>query len=440
MLAGSTSAGSCRRSSSGSSRCSGKATGSFTCGSRSRQSPLKTFESLAAITPAAPLAGAPASVDAPGGPTAPATTAVGGGGGGERFAFQAEVKRVLDIIVHSLYTDRDVFLRELVSNAADACDKKRVLLDQQPHQQQPHQQQWKGSIRVYADKIAGTLTVEDDGIGMTRQELIDHLGTIAQSGTYKFAQQLQQQQQEQKEDGEAGSASDLIGQFGVGFYSAFLVADKVEVVSSRWHPRDTERAAATAKGALPEIWKWSSSCGQTFSLRQLNANDEQQRWQQQTRELHRQLQQQAAKTAHTIPLEKRQQQQQEQDALVDEQMQQPWTGTRVILHLREDADDYLEDYRLKELLKKYSEFLQVPIYLLGERVEYERVPDADASREGPPPAGPPKFKTVTNRFNEWVHLNTQPPIWRRPEESLKEKDYVDFYKATFKAGAGRACA
>ncbi|OEH78741.1 heat shock protein [Cyclospora cayetanensis] len=344
-------------------------------------------------------------------------------GAGERFPFQAEVKRVLDIIVHSLYTDRDVFLRELVSNAADACDKKRVLLEQQGEQRKKQGVPWKGSIRVYADKAAGTLTVEDDGIGMSRQELIDHLGTIAQSGTYKFAQQLQQK--EQNLTGVSpGNASDLIGQFGVGFYSAFLVAEKVEVISSRWSSPNAEGAASE----FPEVWRWSSSCGQTFSLHRLDAVAEQKRWQQQTCQLHRNLQQQASKTSHTRTLQEREQQQEHQDAQLEEQLRQPWTGTRVVLHLREDSDDYLEDYKLKDLVKKYSEFLSVPIYLLGERVEYERVPDTEGAT-----SGATKFKTVTNRYNEWAHLNTQPPIWRRPEETLREKDYVDFYKATFKA-------
>ncbi|KAL8452668.1 hypothetical protein Emed_001232 [Eimeria media] len=396
--------------------------------------------SLNAVTPtAAGRSGAPAAAA-----TAPAdvaaATAASEGASEERFPFQAEVKRVLDIIVHSLYTDKDVFLRELVSNAADACDKKRVLLQEQQQkqqQQQEQQQEWKGSIRVYADKTAGTLTIEDDGIGMSRQELIDHLGTIAQSGTYKFAQHLQQQQQ-QHEHGDVQSASDLIGQFGVGFYSAFLVADKVEVISSRWQPpvatatADGKANAAGDKSLIPEIWKWSSSCGQTFSVEKVDAAEEQRRWEQQTRELHRQLQEQAAKAANsTIPAEQRQQQQQQQDALLQQQLGKPWTGTRVVLHLREDCDDYLEDYRLKELLKKYSEFLPVPIYLLGERVEYERVQDtSEAATAG---GGGPKFKTVTNRFSEWTLLNTQAPIWRRSEDTLTEKDYVDFYKATFKA-------
>lgn len=411
--------------------CRGSAFAYRTCNDRAPRngfslSLLKAGEEPPAETTASPVAAvAPAGATETGRPKE------------ERFAFQAEVKRVLDIIVHSLYTDRDVFLRELISNAADACDKKRVLVADQGHQtQEDVEYKWKGMIRVYADKKAGTLTVEDNGIGMSRQELIDHLGTIAQSGTYKFAQQLQQQQQSQQQPQEgfssAKNANELIGQFGVGFYSAFLVADKVEVISSRWTPQiaNTSLSSATDFKSLPEIWKWSSSSGQTFAVQQLDAAEEQRRWQQQTAELHRQLQQQAAKTLHAVPLGQQQQQQQKQEALLQKQLQQPWTGTRVVLHLREDCDDYLEDYRLKELVKKYSEFLPVPIYLLGERVEYERVPDTEG---GDGQGGAPRFKTVTNRFSEWVHLNTQPPIWRRPEETLKEKDYVDFYKATFKA-------
>ncbi|KAL8437507.1 hypothetical protein ACSSS7_000889 [Eimeria intestinalis] len=443
---------------------------------------VKGISSVTAKRTAATAAAASTATSA----VVPATSPSGGlsdraseGATNERFPFQAEVKRVLDIIVHSLYTDKDVFLRELVSNAADACDKKRVLLQEQKQQEQPqHQQQqqdqqqqqqeWKGSIRVYADKTAGTLIIEDDGVGMSRQELIDHLGTIAQSGTYKFAQHLQQQQQErqqEEEDQDVQSANDLIGQFGVGFYSAFLVADKVEVVSSRWWPQaaaptsaatsaPTSSATSSATGGggattasadkpmIPEVWKWSSSCGQTFSVERVDGEEEQRRWEQQTRELHRQLQEQAAKAGNIgVSVEQRQQEQQQQDVWLQQQLLQPWTGTRVVLHLREDCDDYLEDYRLRDLLKKYSEFLPVPIYLLGERVEYERVQDTSETTttgvgEGRTPVGggaaPPRFKTVTHRFTEWSLLNTQAPIWRRPENTLTEKDYVDFYKATFK--------
>ncbi|KAL8274640.1 hypothetical protein Esti_001355 [Eimeria stiedai] len=419
-----------------------RSTSSSVAGEKARGVSPSRSCSLSGITSTAGAATAAAAA-AVAAPDVASSTDASGGAREERFPFQAEVKRVLDIIVHSLYTDKDVFLRELVSNAADACDKKRVLLQEKQQQHQEQQQQWRGSIRVYADKTAGTLTIEDEGLGMSRQELIDHLGTIAQSGTYKFAQHLQQQrQQQQQEHGDVQSASDLIGQFGVGFYSAFLVADKVEVISSRWRPEedpavataaaDAGGSATTDKPVLPEVWKWASSCGQTFSVEKVDAVQEQRRWEQQTRELHRQLQQQAAKAANsTVPAEQRQQQQQQQDALLQQQLERPWTGTRVLLHLREDCDDYLEDYRLKELLKKYSEFLPVPIYLLGERIEYERVQDtSEAATAG---GGGPKFKTVTNRFSEWSLLNTQAPIWRRSEDTLAEKDYVDFYKATFKA-------
>merc|ERR1719469_597799 len=135
---------------------------------------------------------------------------------GETYEFQAEVSRVMDIIINSLYSDKDVFLRELASNAADACDKRRFLsLTDDSASGAPE-------IKVKADKEAGTLTIEDSGVGMTKDELINNLGRIAQSGTKKFAEAL---------GAGAKGETNLIGQFGVGFYSSYLVADKVTVVT-----------------------------------------------------------------------------------------------------------------------------------------------------------------------------------------------------------------
>lgn len=354
----------------------------------------------------------------------------------ERFPFQAEVKRVLDIIVNSLYTDKDVFLRELMSNAADACDKKKVLLQQSSVDQLQstglsQTDDWRGSIRVYPDKVAGTLTIEDDGIGMSKTELIDNLGTIAKSGTYKFAKHLEELSKEkQTQPGDSSAAAaDLIGQFGVGFYSAFLVADKVDVISARWPDTKVPAAAENGEGAVPDLWKWSSSCGQTFSIEQLNVEEERRRRMQQLENLERDILQAAAKQSKTLSVDQQKERQGEIQRLF--RRADALSGTRVVLHLKEECDDYLEDYRLRELLKKYSEFLPIPIYLLSERVEYERVPDPGSTESAD---SNPKFKTVTTKYTEWAHLNTQPPIWRRPESSLTEKDYVDFYKATFKVG------
>eukprot|EP00922_Rhytidocystis_sp_ex-Travisia-forbesii_P014960 GHVS01022373.1.p1 GENE.GHVS01022373.1~~GHVS01022373.1.p1 ORF type:complete len:1080 (+),score=259.54 GHVS01022373.1:40-3279(+) len=276
----------------------------------------------------------------------------------ETHKFQAEVSRVMDIIINSLYTDKDVFLRELVSNAADACDKLRVTLSADDSYK------GQGRIRIKADRDKRTLTIEDDGIGMTKEELIHNLGTIAQSGTAKFLQQVS-----------AGKAdASLIGQFGVGFYSAYLVADQVEVVTK----------SPPASGG--RVWRWRSTSGGTFTVCQVEEDE---------------------------------------DIMKDR-----YSGTKIFLHLKDDCDEYLEDYKIKDLLRKYSEFVQYPIQVWSEKVEYERVTDNKALVK---PGEKPRIKTVTRRFNEWEHVNTQPPIWRRAQQNVKDVDYYDFYKSTFKS-------
>jgi len=158
--------------------------------------------------------------------------------GSETFEFEAEVAKVMDIIINSLYSDKDIFLRELISNASDACDKKRFL-----SLTEDGGSAYEGRIRVVADKETNTLTIEDNGIGLTRKEMRENLGRIAQSGTKKFTEAL----------GSGGDATNLIGQFGVGFYSAFLVADKVTVVS---------------KSADGEQLKWESAAASAYTISQ----------------------------------------------------------------------------------------------------------------------------------------------------------------------------
>ncbi|EDO08299.1 Hsp90 family protein [Babesia bovis T2Bo] len=277
----------------------------------------------------------------------------------QTYPFQAEVSRVMDIIVNSLYTDKDIFLRELVSNAADALDKRRIQAD--PDEKVPKES--FGGIRIIPDKEHNTLTIEDDGIGMTKDELVHNLGTIAESGTAKFLKQL-----------ESGTdTNNLIGQFGVGFYSAFLVSNKVEVYS---------RAYGHEDGG---IFRWKSETNGTFSVAQVN----------------------------------------------DDELQKGFMkcGTRIVLHIKPECDDYLEDYKIKELLRKYSEFVRFPIQVWVEKVEYERVPDESTAVEGKPG----RYKTISKKRHEWEHVNTQIPIWRRDQADVKPEDYVSFYKSTFKA-------
>ncbi|EAN31998.1 Hsp90 family protein [Theileria parva strain Muguga] len=278
--------------------------------------------------------------------------------GEQTYPFQAEVSRVMDIIVNSLYTDRDIFLRELVSNSADALDKRRLKAD--PEEKIPKEA--FGGIRIMPNKDLSTLTIEDDGIGMTAEELKTNLGTIAESGTAKFLQQI-----------DTTGENNLIGQFGVGFYSSYLVSNKVEVFS---------RAYGQEAGP---VYRWKSDSNGTYTIGRV-----------------------------------------ENQELNDKFMK---SGTRIVLHLKPECDDYLEDYKLKELLRKYSEFIRFPIQVWVERIEYERVPDDATIVDGKPG----RYKTVTKKRNEWEVVNTQLPIWRRDQSTIKPEDYISFYKSTFKA-------
>jgi len=228
---------------------------------------------------------------------------------GEEFEFQAEVGRVMDIIVNSLYSNKDVFLRELVSNAADACDKKRFLaLTESDAPPEPMK------LRISTDKEARTLIIEDNGVGMLKEELQENLGSIARSGTANFVKEL----------GTGEADVSLIGQFGVGFYSAFLVANKLEVYSKSFKAPEGEQ----------KVWKWMST-GHSYSLSDPGDVD-----------------------------------------FFGEQ-----SGTRIVLHLKEEAQEYLDSGKLSDLLKKYSEFITFPIELWNEKVQYDQVPDESA----PPP-------------------------------------------------------
>ena len=203
---------------------------------------------------------------------------------GETFKFESNVARVMDIIINSLYSNKDVFLRELISNAADACDKKRFLslTDGKTAENL--------GIRVYPDREKNTLTIEDRGLGMNKADLINNLGRIAESGTKKFTESMKN-----KDD------VSLIGQFGVGFYSGFLVADKMTVVT---------------RGSEGQQLKWEASAS-TLDQYTITEDDS------------------------NIPL--------------------ATTGTRITLHLKDESDQYLDDVALRALIEKYSEFIPFPI-------------------------------------------------------------------------------
>ena len=210
----------------------------------------------------------------------------------EKHHFQAEIQQLLDIVIHSLYTDRDIFVRELISNAADACEKLRFL---QTSGTQPFQPEAPLAITVKGDESAGTVTISDTGIGMTRDDLVENLGTIAHSGTKAFLKQLAENQRPDAK---------LIGQFGVGFYSAFMVAAKVTVLSRSHKPED-------------QGWRWTSENAGGYEI----------------------------EPATDLP-----------------------RGTQIVIQLKEDAKDFAKEATLKRIVQRYSNFIQFPIELNGSRL------------------------------------------------------------------------
>jgi len=246
----------------------------------------------------------------------------------ENLQFKAEIRELLSLVIHSVYSNKDIFLRELVANAADAIDKARFL----SLTQQDMIRDWE--IRIEADKDTKTLIISDNGVGMNRDELIENLGTIAHSGTKAFTEALEKA----KEEGSV-SAPELIGQFGVGFYSAFMAADKVTV--------------ETKKDGEAQAWKWISDGENDFSIEEVS-----------------------------------------KDA----------PGTRITLYLKEDFEAYLDYWRVAELIRKYSDFIEYPI-----RMKH----------------------TVTKDGKEEVEdstLNTMKAIWLRPESEVTEEEYDQFYQ------------
>lgn len=277
------------------------------------------------------------------------------------FLLNSNTGRVMDIIINSLYSNRDVFLRELVSNAADACDKKRFLSITAASEDATSATLAKPGIKIKADKEAMTITIEDSGVGMTKQELINNLGKIAQSGTKKFVEAL----------GEGSADVNLIGQFGVGFYSAYLVADKVEVVTKSMQDDSKQ-------------YRWTSDASSEYTIAEDTSD----------------------------PIE--------------------GSGTRLILHMKDDALEYLETSKLEELLQHYSEFVEFPISVWKEKTEYKQIPDEEANKdlkEGEEP----KMKTVPETTEAYEQMNTNKPIWLRPPSEVSEEEYKDFYQSAFRA-------
>ncbi|KAF8100875.1 hypothetical protein N665_0214s0035 [Sinapis alba] len=288
-------------------------------------------------------------------------------GSGEKFEYQAEVSRLLDLIVHSLYSHKEVFLRELVSNASDALDKLRFLSVTEPALLGDGGGELE--IRIKPDPDNGTITITDTGIGMTKEELIDCLGTIAQSGTSKFLKAL-------KENKDLGADNGLIGQFGVGFYSAFLVAEKV-VVSTKSPKSDKQ-------------YVWESVADSSSYLIREETDPE--------NFLRR--------------------------------------GTQITLYLREDDKyEFAESTRIKNLVKNYSQFVGFPIYTWQEKSRTIEVEEEEPSKEGEEvKEGEPKKtkkSTKTEKYWDWELANETKPLWMRSPKEVEKEEYNEFYKKAF---------
>ncbi|UFS69609.1 molecular chaperone HtpG [Geomonas sp. RF6] len=256
--------------------------------------------------------------------------------------FETEVQQLLDLVIHSLYSNKDIFLRELISNASDAIDKLRFESHSNMELLEGNAE-WK--IKLHVDKAAGTLTVTDNGIGMSMDEVADNIGTIAKSGTRNFLAALKEKS--------LADSPELIGQFGVGFYASFMVADKVTLI--------TRKAGEKEFGTL-----WESTGDGSYSI---------------------------------------------------EECTKETRGTEITLHLKEEMKEYLEEWRLRSIVKKYSDYVQYPIVMDITRTEQVKGADGEVIEGG---------GTIDKTTEET--LNSMKAIWTRPKSEITEEEYEEFYK------------